>query len=155
MTFEKRCMVCFRSESQIGSHPLPPIQGSHFLANRFSGLESRYGGAKNPLSDGEWTVLIREIGSDFELSETIDSQEARRAIGSKTIDMCGECHEEVLSEPIYFPAVVRSLVPHFMGKTRVEKMIFLARAIKIGISQMPKAKTDAPLESDAPSSTSA
>ena len=47
-------------------------------------------------------------------------------------DLCGECHEEILSEPVYLPSVMNSLKKHFKGKARVQKILLLARVLKLG-----------------------
>jgi hypothetical protein len=47
-------------------------------------------------------------------------------------DLCGECHEEVLSEPIYLPCVMNALKKRFMGRARVDKILLLARVLKLG-----------------------
>ncbi|MFI5387419.1 MAG: hypothetical protein ACHQ50_15020 [Fimbriimonadales bacterium] len=46
--------------------------------------------------------------------------------------LCGECHEEILSEPVYLPSVMRVLREHFVGSSRVDKILLLARMLRLG-----------------------
>lgn len=132
-----RCPLCGRSEIEIGmNHPLPIRQEAHFIPNRLSALKPRYNGVKNRLTEDEWRVLIGALGSDLEIPPEAELDEAKRLAGKKSVYLCGECHEEVLSEPIYLPAVLQKLAHYFHGKSRVEKILLLTRVIQLGVDAL-------------------
>ena len=133
---QKKCLLCGRSKEDIGEHILPVIQNAHIVPNRLSGVEYRYGGVKNAFTKGEWKKFLRRFREDLSIEKGISAKQARSIIGNKTIVMCGECHEEVLSEPIYLPRVLESLKPYFKGKNRIEKIILLSEVIKRGVESL-------------------
>jgi len=126
-----RCFLCDRSSAEIGPHPLPVQQSAHLLPNRLTGAQRRYGGAKNVFTDAEWKILLQAIGPELQ-PEFSSTDQIRKAAMALCYELCGECHEEVLSEPVYLPSVMDSLKKHFRGKSRVEKILLLARVLKLG-----------------------
>ena len=86
-------------------------QRAHLLPNRLTGGQRRYGGAKNVFTDAEWEILLPAIGPELQ-AELSDPDQARKQAMAHSYDLCGECHEEVLSEPVYLPSVMNSLVLH-------------------------------------------
>lgn len=101
------------------------------LPNRLTGGQRRYGGAKNVFTDAEWEILLREVGPELQ-ADLSTGDEVRKQAMAHCYDLCGECHEEVLSEPLYLPSVMNSLKKRFKGKTRVGKILLLARVLKLG-----------------------
>lgn len=97
-----RCAMCGRSGEAIGDHPLPLLQEAHCIAKRFTR-------GRNPFTDAEWKVIIESFGPSFGIDENTDPQRTRRLIRDRTVPMCGECHEEVLSEPMYLPKTLDKL----------------------------------------------
>jgi hypothetical protein len=138
------CPLCGRTEADIGVHPLPIRQRAHFLANRLTGRKKRYGGAKNPFSAAEWMKVVEMFGAFFELPATVPMPRMKAIISDKSVDLCGECHEEILSEPLYLPVVVGLRAAHFKGRTRIEKIALLASAIKLGVEQLSRAVSNDP-----------
>ena len=132
-----RCFLCDRSSAEIGAHPLPVQQRAHLLPNRLTGGQRRYGGAKNVLTDAEWEFLLREMEPDLQ-TELSSGDQVRMQATAYCYDLCGECHEEVLSEPVYLPSVMNSLKKHFKGKTRIEKILLLARVLKLGTAALER-----------------
>lgn len=130
-----RCFLCERDSVQIGSHPLPVRQRAHVFPNRLTGGQRRYGGVKNALTEKEWEILLDAIATELVVEPTTRDELRKKAI-DHCYDLCGECHEEVLSEPVYLPAVMESLKKIFRGKTRVEKILLLARALKLGTAEL-------------------
>ncbi len=122
--------MCGRGESQLTELKVPMRQNAHLVANRFSGIKNRYGGAKAQFTEEDWTALGDALGESFGLAESAGN--VRLRIGKMTEEMCGECHEEVLSEPIYTPVALRALATVFRGRSRVERMITLAKVIELG-----------------------
>lgn len=139
---ESVCAICGRGSNAIGEHPLPRLQEAHLVANRFTGAKRRYGGAKNSFSEEEWNILRKELGSQLGASEQMSLGVAKAHIAAQTYILCGECHEEVLSEPIYTHRTV-SLLRDLLGtKSRIDKMVLLARALQIGVEQLVGAKKE-------------
>lgn len=136
MKSERRCFLCDRTFAEIGDHPLPVIQCAHTLPNRLTGGKRRYGGAKNPFSMAEWEILLPAIAAELQISSGGDH--ARKQATDRCYDLCGECHEEVLSEPVYLPSVMNSLKMRFKGRSRVEKILLLARVIKLGTQALDR-----------------
>jgi hypothetical protein len=126
-----RCDLCGRGEADIGVHPLPVQQRAHLLPNRLTGAIKRYGGVKNPFTETEWTTLLHELGPDLEKALP-GSDDMRLRATHHCYHLCGECHEEVLSEPVYLPSVVAVLARHFRGASRVQKVLALTRLLKLG-----------------------
>ena len=102
-----RCFLCGRSAADIGTHPLPVRQRAHLLPNRLTGHLPRYKGVKSALREPEWEALLESLGSVLQ-SELSCADDVRSAATSHCYELCGECHEEILSEPIYLPSVMRS-----------------------------------------------
>jgi hypothetical protein len=120
------CPLCNRSDEEIGQHPLPIRQFAHTLPNRLTALDKRRnGGVKNALKDDERNHL-------FELLNRFLGTSSWVRFASHGVHLCGECHEEILSEPIYLPAAHKLLAPLFAGRTRVEKIALLAAVILAG-----------------------
>lgn len=132
---ESSCGLCGRSDVRARENHPPPMQRAHVVANRFTAREKRYKGVRNAFSDDEWRELIKHFGSEFDVSANSDQTEAVRKISKAIFPMCAECHEEVLSEPLYLPSFLRKLSLHFSGKTRIQKMIFLADILQLGIEE--------------------
>lgn len=126
-----RCCLCGRKAAQIGVHPLPVQQRAHLLPNRLTGGLRRYGRAKNPFSDTEWQAFLKALGPELRADLGCDAY-VRETATAHCYDLCGECHEEVLSEPVYLPSVMRALQKHFRGASRVEKVVVLTRMLKRG-----------------------
>ena len=123
---EQSCVLCGRSKlGPKANHP-PQMQRAHVIANRFSAKEKRYKGVRNAFSKGEWEVLLDKFGSEFEIPKGSSFKVACKIASKSFSPMCAECHGEVLSEPFYFPSLLRQLRPYFEGKKRIQKMIFLA-----------------------------
>ena len=131
---EWRCRLCGRSEDEIGCHPLPVRQKAHLIPNRLSGAKHRYGGVKNAFSDEEWKQFIDAHASSFGVEPVESLAPTKKILSDQTVDLCGECHEEVISEPVYLPEVLEGLAPYFRGKTRAEKVILLAEALRLGVT---------------------
>src|SRR5437867_1810419 len=91
------CDLCGRGEADIGVHPLPVQQKAHLLPNRLTGAIKRYGGAKNTFTQAEWKTLLLGLGPDLEEALPGSDDLQLRAMGH-CYHLCGECHEEVLSE---------------------------------------------------------
>jgi len=72
------------------------------------------------LTEREWEDLLEAISTELPGQFSTPSELRKYAI-AYCYSLCGECHEEVLSEPIYLPSVMESLKKLFSGKTRVEK----------------------------------
>lgn len=138
-----RCFLCDRSSAEIGIHPLPVQQRAHLLPNRLTGGQRRYGGAKNIFTDAEWEILLRAIGPELQ-AEISSTDNVRKEATARYYELCGECHEEVLSEPVYLPSVMNSLKKRFKGKSRVEKILLLARVLKFGAEALERADGNAP-----------
>ena len=126
-----RCHLCDRSADEIGVHALPVRQQAHLLPNRLTGNLRRYGDVRNPLGENEWAALLKALGPTLQ-AELGSSQDVRNLASSHCYELCGECHEEVLSEPVYLPSVMRSLQRHFKGASRVEKPTTLTRVLQLG-----------------------
>ncbi len=126
-----RCELCSRTVAEIGPHPLPIQQRAHLLPNRLTGSQWRYAGAKNTFSDAEWSTLLEAIGPSLraDLDCAVD---LRERAATHCYDLCGECHEEVLSEPVYLPSVLRLLQSHFKGASRVQKVLILSKVLELG-----------------------
>ena len=127
-----RCTLCGRTEIEVGNHPLPVKQKAHLFPNRLSGAKPRYGGVKSPFQSEEWGHFLSLYKKDFGIPDEASNDEAKSRLGKITIDLCGECHEEVLSEPIYLPAVLDKLRPYFQGKSRIEKITLMIEVIRLG-----------------------
>jgi hypothetical protein len=112
-------------------------QKAHLLPNRLTGGQRRYGGAKNIFTDVEWETLLQEIGSELQ-PQSSSPEQLRKAAMAQFYELCGECHEEVLSEPVYLPSVMDSLRKHFRGKDRVRKILLLARVLKLGTEALDR-----------------
>src|SRR6266571_626827 len=136
-----RCYLCGRSAADIGVHPLPIRQQAHLLPNRLTGFLPRYKGVKNPFRDAEWTALLEELGSvlQVELSCTVD---VRAIATSHCYELCGECHEEILSEPVYLPSVMQVLRREFTGASRVQKLVVLARILQLGAVALERKRAE-------------
>ena len=126
-----RCYLCQRSEREIGTHALPVKQRAHLLPNRLTGEEPRYGGPKNVFTESEWVALLDQLGSELR-AELSCGDDVRRRAARHWYQLCGECHEEVLSEPVYLPSVMLVLREHFSGASRVDKILTLVRMLKLG-----------------------
>jgi hypothetical protein len=126
-----RCYLCGRNAAEIGVHPLPVQQQAHLLPNRLAGGLRRFGGVKNPFSDTEWQAFLKALGPELRADLGCDA-DVRETATAHCYELCGECHEEVLSEPVYLPSVMRALQKHFKGASRVEKVVVLARMLKRG-----------------------
>jgi hypothetical protein len=134
---EWRCYLCDRKADDIGDHPLPVRQQAHLLANRLTGIISRYQGVKNAFTDSEWTALLEELGPT--LKHELNCDEDTRAVASlHCYELCGECHEEILSEPVYLPAVMDVLRSRFKGATRVQKLAVLTRILQLGAEALKR-----------------
>lgn len=132
-----RCSLCGRNEAEIGVHPLPVQQRAHMLPNRLTGGVKRYGGVKNAFTELEWEALLAALGP--EVKEALPgTDDLRLQVTNHCYHLCGECHEEVLSEPVYLPSVVQVLSKHFRGASRVEKVITLTRMLKLGAVALAK-----------------
>ena len=118
-------------------------QRAHLLPNRLTGGQRRYGGAKNIFTDAEWEILLRAIGPELQ-AEISSTDNVRKEATARYYELCGECHEEVLSEPVYLPSVMNSLKKRFKGKSRVEKILLLARVLKFGAEALERADGNAP-----------
>jgi hypothetical protein len=129
---EQCCFLCGRTRTEIGDHPLPIMQRAHLLPNRLTGAKKRYGGVKNALNAVEWEALLREIGPELDMECSDTHEQLRLRASAYNHELCGECHEEVLSEPVYFPSVMKSLKKHFRNKQRIEKILLLAKVLKLG-----------------------
>src|SRR5436190_2038602 len=103
-----RCYMCDCSADEIGKHPLPVRQRAHLLPNRLTGSVPRYGGVKNPFRDREWTAFLEVLGPVLQ-SELHCTDDIRAMASSHSYEVCGECHEEILSEPVYLPSVMEIL----------------------------------------------
>lgn len=126
-----RCSLCDRTAAEIGVHPLPVQQRAHLLPNRLTGGLRRYGSVKNPFTDTEWQSFLNALGPELRTELGCDAH-LREKVTEHCYQLCGECHEEVLSEPVYLPSVMRALRSHFKGASRVEKVVVLARMLKRG-----------------------
>ena len=137
-----RCYLCGRNGAEIGVHPLPVKQRAHLLPNRLTGGLRRYRGVKNPFSETEWQALLRELGPELRADLGCDACVVRETATAHCYELCGECPEEVLSEPVYLPSVMRALQKHFKGASRVDKVVVLARMLKRGAEALePEAET--------------
>ncbi len=138
---ECSCVLCGWSNLQAKQNHPPQMQYAHVIANRFSGREKRYKGVRNAFGDAEWKTLIEKLGNEFnqDMSEGIEA--SKKSISKLSFPMCAECHEEVLSEPLYLPSFLRDLYPHFVGKKRIEKMLILADVLKLGLDEFKNRKT--------------
>ena len=130
-----RCYLCGRSAAEIGVHPLPVRQRAHLLPNRLTGNLLRYNGVKNRFQEDEWTALLTEFGSVLE-TDLGCTGDVRAIATAHCYELCGECHEEVLSEPVYLPSVMRALRNHFTGASRIEKVIALTRILQLGAAAL-------------------
>jgi hypothetical protein len=137
-----RCLLCGRSQADIGNHSLPICQKAHILPNRLSGHSPRYGGAKNRFTEAEWSRLLDAFGAQLDIAPETDKEQAKRVAGDRAVYLCGECHEEVLSEPIYLPEVLAKLAPIFHGKSRIDKILLLSRALQLGVEALEKQRRD-------------
>jgi hypothetical protein len=136
-----RCDLCGRGEADVGIHPLPVQQQAHLLPNRLTGAIKRYGGVKNAFTDTEWNTLLGALGPA--IREALPgTDDLRLRAMNHCYHLCGECHEEVLSEPVYLPSVVAVLARHFRGASRVEKVITLTRLLELGAEALEADKTD-------------
>ncbi len=133
---EWECFLCGRSEQDIKISHLPKRQRAHLVANRFTGAQVRYGGVKKPYTQKEWSILVTRLGRALGIPAGASLAQAKELISEASFPLCGECHEEVLSEPIYLPEVFDTLRRYFPRKSRVEKQILLARLIKLGAEQL-------------------
>jgi len=134
-----RCPLCGRSEVEIGlHHPLPIRQRAHILPNRLSARKARYKGVKNPFNEAEWQQLLTALRHDLGIPVGESHERAKTIASERTVLLCGECHEEILSEPIYLPKVLDKLAIHFRGKTRVEKILVLCRVLQLGVDAMER-----------------
>ena len=87
-------------------------------------------------SDEEWKTLVDQLGKDFGLPNNAPLKEVKKVLADYCFDLCSECHEEVLGEPIYLPSFMQDLQAHFLGKTRIQKMLVLARVLQLGIVEL-------------------
>ncbi len=133
-----RCKLCGRSEIEIGHHPLPIRQKAHLIPNRLSGWKPRYGGVKNAFSEAEWKEFLETYKKQFGVADAKSFQEVKTIVSEMTTDLCGECHEEVISEPIYLPEVLDKLRPHFQGKSRVQKIILMTEVLRLGADSLKR-----------------
>ena len=132
-----RCYLCGRSAQAIGDHPLPIRQKAHLLPNRLTGAIQRYNGVKNALVEAEWESLLQEIGPA--LREDLSAGDRVRDVATEhCYELCGECHEEVLSEPVYLPSVMAVLRKHFEGASRVKKISVLTRILALGAESLER-----------------
>jgi hypothetical protein len=132
------CSLCGERATDGRKNRMPPIQAAHIIANRFTADEPRYKGVRNPFTEEEWTALISTFGSEFGVDDQTELSKAKRVVAKATTVMCAECHEEVLSEPLYLPSFLRDLRRHFEGKKRIEKMVTLATILKLGLNELHK-----------------
>jgi len=139
---QHKCVLCERSKDDIGNHVLPVIQKAHIVPNRLSGVKNRYGGVKNAFRKSEWKKFFRRFRDDLPINRGISAKAARMIISNMTVILCGECHEEVLSEPIYLPKVLESLKGYFKNKTRIEKIIILTEIIRNGVKSLENNNSD-------------
>ena len=126
-----KCFLCGRSAADIGDHPLPVRQQAHMLPNRLTGVINRYNGVKNPFREGEWEAFLEELGNVLK-TELNCNDDVRASASSHCYELCGECHEEILSEPVYLPSVMEVLRSRFQGASRVQKVAVLARMLQLG-----------------------
>lgn len=133
-----RCDLCGRSEGDIGVHPLPVRQRAHLLPNRLTAAEKRYGGVKNAFTAAEWETLLDALGPDLQQALPGTDELRLRAV-MHCYQLCGECHEEVLSEPIYLPSVVAVLAEHFRGASRIQKVLTLTKVLRLGAEALKRA----------------
>lgn len=130
------CELCGRRENDIGKHPLPKKQKAHLIPNRLSGAKTRYRGVKNPFRPEELNQFLSHFRGSFPIPSNFSDDEAKRILNKLTTNLCGECHEEVLSEPIYLPEVLGKLKPFFRGKSRVEKVITITEVLRLGVEAL-------------------
>lgn len=135
-----KCEVCGRTEGELHDIAyLPQKQKAHLVANRFTGRLKRGRPAalpKRAFSSDEWQRLTEVLGSSFDLPSDKSENEAREHIGKQTLQMCGECHEEILSEPIYTPYMVRLFAEGTEGMSRIDRMLYLTEALKRGLEEL-------------------
>ena len=136
-----RCDLCGRKAVEIGAHPLPVRQQAHLLPNRLTGTIARYGGVKNPLSDSERAALLEKLGEALE-AELGCNDNVWALASSHCYELCGECHEEILSEPVYLPSVMRVLQSRFKGASRVEKLTVLTRMLQLGAEALKREESN-------------
>jgi len=131
-----RCELCGRGKTEIGQHPLPVGQRAHLLPNRLTAAQPRYGGVKNPLSEAEWRSLVEALGPELHRAFGCSDDQLRARATHHCYLLCGECHEEVLSEPIYLPAVIEVLAKRFRGASRVQKIAVLTMMLRLGAESL-------------------
>ena len=132
-----RCYLCGRSADEIGEHPLPVRQQAHLLPNRLTGNSPRYKGVKNSFRDNEWTAFLEELGPVLQ-TELRCNEDVRAIASSHCYELCGECHEEILSEPVYLPSVMEVLQSRFRGASRVQKLVVLTRILQLGAEALKR-----------------
>jgi hypothetical protein len=135
-----RCYLCRRSVEQIGTHALPVKQRAHLLPNRLTGGARRYGGAKNVFTESEWATLLEALGPEL-CGELSCGGEVRQKATGHCYQLCGECYEEVLSELVYVPSVMRVLRKRFHGASRVDKILLLTKGLKLGAEALAREMT--------------
>jgi hypothetical protein len=138
---EWRCELCGRNTADIGAHPLPVRQQAHLLPNRLTGNIARYGGVKNPFNDNERVALLERLGETLR-AELRCNGDVWASASSHCYELCGECHEEILSEPVYLPSVMQVLQSRFKGASRVEKLTVLTRMLQLGAEALKQEESD-------------
>ena len=118
-------------------HALPVRQRAHMLPNRLTGAIKRYGGAKNAFTDEEWQALLAHIGPELDRALPGTGEIRQRAV-THSYRLCGECHEEILAEPVYLPSVMEVVAQSFRGASRVEKVLTLTRMLKLGAEALAR-----------------
>lgn len=136
-----KCYLCERNAAEIGVHALPVRQQAHLLPNRLTGNIARYGGVKNPLNDNEWAALLEKLGPALE-AELRCNENIRAVASAYSYELCGECHEEILSEPVYLPSVMQVLQSRFKQASRVEKLVMLTRMLQLGAEALKQEKSN-------------
>lgn len=135
---EMSCSLCKRSNLPRKDNQPPQMQRAHVFANRLTGREKRYKGARNTFTDAEWKALIKRLGKEFDLRDHLPLSEAKRTLSNVWFPMCAECHQEVLAEPFYLPSFLEALSPHFVEKSRIEKMLTLMSVLQLGLKEFNK-----------------
>jgi hypothetical protein len=136
-----KCDLCGRNAVEIGAHPLPVRQQAHLLPNRLTATITRYGGVKSSLNDDERATLLEKLGKTLQV-ELGCNDNVWAAVSTHCYELCGECHEEILSEPVYLPSVMRVLQSRFKEASRVEKLMVLTRMLQLGAEALKQEESN-------------
>lgn len=135
---EMSCSLCKRNNLSRRENQPPPMQRAHFLANRLTGHERRYKGARNVFTEQEWHTIINRLRQEFNLPADISLAQAKKTLSTIWLPLCAECHQEVLAEPFYLPSFIEALSPYFIGKSRIEKILTLMQILQLGIKEFQR-----------------